>query len=249
MGPKCRGSFGFSLHCPGCNLPWEPVLPSDRPTLDLATLNAATAEQFVSLLEGIYEHSPWVARAASTWRPYSSLPGLKQGLVRAVREASADQQLGLIRAHPELAGKAMVAGALTAESTSEQSRAGLTHCTPEEFARLQQLNADYNQRFGFPFILAVRGPRGKGLNRAQIIAAFERRLSNPPDYEQAEALRNIHRIAEVRLDERFAQEPTLGNRVLDLAESLARFSDPGFAERGELTVTYLTQAHQGLQLS
>jgi N-carbamoyl-L-amino-acid hydrolase len=220
-------------------------LPSDRLTFDLATLNAATAEQFVALLEGIYEHSPWVARGASAWRPYASLPTLKLGLVRAVREASADQQLGLIRAHPELAGKAMVAGALTAESTSEQSRAGLTHCTPEEFARLQKLNADYNQRFGFPFILAVRGPRGTGLNRAQIIAAFERRLSNPPDYEQAEALRNIHRIAEVRLDERFAQEPALGNRVLDLAESLARFSDPGFAERGELTVTYLTQAHQG----
>ena len=82
-----------------------------------------------------------------------------------LRTAELDAQLGLIRAHPELAGKAMVAQNLTAESTNEQSKAGLTECTPEEFERIQQLNAAYNERFGFPFILAVRGPRGTVSNR------------------------------------------------------------------------------------
>ncbi|MCV5231662.1 2-oxo-4-hydroxy-4-carboxy-5-ureidoimidazoline decarboxylase, partial [Escherichia coli] len=90
-----------------------------------------------------------------------------------VREAGRERQRALIRAHPELAGKAAIAGELTAESTGEQSRAGLAHCTPEEFATLQRLNAEYNAKFGFPFILAVRGPRGTGLARQEIIATFE----------------------------------------------------------------------------
>src|SRR5690606_33311284 len=153
----------------------------------------------------------------------------------------------LIRAHPELAGKAMVAQTLTSESTGEQSRAGLTHCTPEQFARLQQLNADYNARFGFPFILAVRGPRGSGLTREQIIEAFERRLHNPVDFEREEALRNIHRIAEIRLADKFGAEPTLGHGVWDWHQCLAAHSDPGYRERGQLTVTYLTEAHQACQ--
>ena len=88
---------------------------------------------------------------------------------------------------PELAGKAMVSKTLTAESTNEQTTAGLTDCSPAEFARIQQLNADYNARFGWPFILAVRGPRGTGLTRAEIIATFARRLENHPDFEFAEA--------------------------------------------------------------
>ena len=93
------------------------------------------------------------------------MAALKRALVEVVREAPREQQLALIRAHPELAGKAMVAKTLTAESTHEQGKAGLTDCTPEEFARIQQLNADYNAKFGFPFILAVRGPRGTGLDK------------------------------------------------------------------------------------
>jgi N-carbamoyl-L-amino-acid hydrolase len=161
-----------------------------------------------------------------------------------VRQAGTEAQLALIRAHPELAGKAMVAQSLTAESTHEQSAAGLTHCSPEEFARLQQLNRDYNARFGFPFILAVRGPRGTGLTRAQIIDTFARRLDNHPDVERAEALRNIHRIAEIRLNDKFAAEPLMGNDVWDWHEQLARHSDPGYAEKGQLTVTYLTDAHR-----
>ncbi|HEV6966723.1 2-oxo-4-hydroxy-4-carboxy-5-ureidoimidazoline decarboxylase, partial [Roseateles sp.] len=147
----------------------------------LTRLNAASPAEFVALLDGTYEHSPWIAERAAAARPFASPAALKAALARVVREAAVDEQLGLIRAHPELAGKAAVAGELTAESTNEQHKAGLTACTPEEFARLQQLNADYNARFGWPFILAVRGPRGTGLTRAEIIATFERRLRAHPD--------------------------------------------------------------------
>jgi N-carbamoyl-L-amino-acid hydrolase len=120
----------------------------------------------------------------------------------------------------------------------------LTGCTQFEYAQIQQLNADYNARFGFPFILAVRGPRGLGLGKAEIIKIFERRLAHHPDFEMAEALRNIHRIAELRLNDKVGHVPVLGNDVWDWAESLAVHSDPGYAERGELTVTYLTDAHR-----
>ena len=212
--------------------------------LTLEQLNAATQAEFTALLDGTYEHSPWVAEAAWAKRPFASLAALKLALVQVLREASADAQLTLIRAHPELAGKAMVSKTLTAESTNEQGKAGLTDCTPEEFAKIQKLNADYNAKFGFPFILAVRGPRGTGLNKAEIIATFERRLDNHPVYERAECLRNIHRIAEIRLDDKFGFQPELGNLVWDWAEKLSAHSDPGYAERGELTVTYLTEAHR-----
>ena len=212
--------------------------------LTIEQLNAATPAEFVALLDGTYEHSPWIAERAAALRPFTSLAGLKHALVGVVRDAGTEPQLALIRAHPELAGKAMVSKTLTAESTNEQGRAGLTDCTPEEFARLQQLNADYNARFGFPFILAVRGPRGLGLDRHEIIATFARRLGNPVDFEREECLRNIHRIAEIRLNDKFGVSPELGNRVWDWAEKLAQHSDPGYAERGELTVTYLTDAHR-----
>jgi N-carbamoyl-L-amino-acid hydrolase len=212
--------------------------------LTLEQLNRATQPQFTELLAGTYEHSPWIAAATWAKRPFSSLAQLKHALVLAVREAGRDAQLKLIRAHPELAGKAMVAKTLTAESTNEQGKAGLTECTPEEFATIQRLNAEYNERFGFPFILAVRGPRGTGLSKREIIDTFARRVRHHPDFELAEALRNIHRIAEIRLNDKFGVSPELGNRVWDWAERLAQHSDPGYAERGELTVTYLTDAHR-----
>ncbi len=215
--------------------------------LTLDQLNAATPAEAIRLLDGLYEHSPWVVERALPQRPFKSLAALKWALVQSLANATHDEKLALIRAHPELAGRAMVAKSLTVESTDEQSRAGLTHCRPEEFAKLQQLNADYNARFGFPFILAVRGPRGSGLTRQQIIAAFERRLHNPVGFERDEALRNIHRIAEIRLADKFGAEPLIGHRVWDWHESLAQHSDPGFKEHGQLTVTYLTDAHRACQ--
>ena len=212
--------------------------------LTLEQLNAASPTEALALLDGLYEHSPWIAEQALAQRPFRSLAHLKHALAQVVRTAELDAQLALIRAHPELAGKAMVANSLTAESTNEQNKAGLTQCTPEEFERIQQLNAAYNERFGFPFILAVRGPRGTGLPKQEIIDTFARRLDNHPEFELAEALRNIHRIAEIRLGDKFDYVPELGNLTWDAHEELARYSDPGFAEKGQLTVTYLTEAHR-----
>ena len=215
-----------------------------NPPLTLDLLNAAAPAQALAWLEGLYEHSPWIAEQALVARPFKSLAQMKHALVSVVRGAGREAQIALVRAHPELAGKAAVAGTLTAESTNEQSKAGLGACSAEEFARLTKLNADYNAKFGFPFILAVRGPRGLGLSRQQIIATFARRLEGHPDFELAECLRNIHRIAEMRLNDKFGVTPELGNRVWDWAEQLAAESDPGCSEQGQLTVTYLTQAHQ-----
>ena len=212
--------------------------------LTLDRLNRATPAGFAALLDGVYEHSPWIAEKAATRRPFVSLAQLEHALALVLREAGRDAQVALIRAHPELAGKAMVAKTLTAESTGEQGRAGLTDCTPAEFARLQQLNAAYNAKFGWPFTLAVRGPRGTGLHRREIIETFERRLANHPDFELAECLRNIHRIAEIRLNDKFDVEPTQGHQAWDCAELLARHTEAGGTERGELTVTYLTDAHR-----
>ena len=172
-------------------------------TLTLAQLNAATPDEAAALLDGVYEHSPWIARAAVAARPFADLPALARALVDATHAGGRDAQLALLRAHPRLAGKAMVAGTLTAESTDEQSRSGLTRCSPQEFARLHELNDAYDQRFGWPFILAVRGPTGLGLTRAEIIETFAARLGNAPEVEFDECLRNVHRIAEIRLGDRF----------------------------------------------
>lgn len=212
--------------------------------LTLEQLNTAPRDQALQLLDGLYEHSPWVADQALDARPFQSLAQLKQVMARVLRSAGLEAQLGLIRAHPELAGKAMVSQRLTAQSKHEQDTAGLTDCTPEEFATLQQLNAAYNAKFGFPFILAVRGPRGSGLSKQQIIATLARRLQHQPDFELQECLRHIHRVVELRLNDKFSQEPALGNLVWDWQEQLAQYSDPGYLEKGQLTVTYLTDAHR-----
>lgn len=197
-------------------------------------------------LEGLYEHSPWVAERTLAQHPqgFPSLVALKAAMAKVVMEASREEQLSLIRAHPELAGKAMVDKTLTTESTHEQGKAGLTQCTPEEFAKIQKMNADYNAKFGWPFVLGVRGPRGVGLSKAQIMATFERRLAYSPDYELAECLRQINRIVEIRLDDKFGVAPTLGNQVWDWHEELAQYSDAEFKSQGQLTVTYLTDAHR-----
>ena len=212
--------------------------------ITLAQVNGAPQSEAAQSLAGLYEHSPWIAHEALAQRPFRSLAHMKHVMARIVADAGCEKQLALIRAHPELAGKAMVSRTLTAESTHEQGKAGLADCTPEEFAKIQQLNAGYNAKFGHPFILAVRGPRGTGLSRREIIDTFERRLANPADFELAECLRNIHRIVELRLNDKFGVEPVLGHRVWDWQESLAEFSDPGYAQKGQLTVTYLTDAHR-----
>jgi N-carbamoyl-L-amino-acid hydrolase len=213
-------------------------------TITLDHVNHASADEALALLEGLYEHSPWVAEKALSARPYKSLGHLKHALSQAVNAVPEADQIKLLCAHPELAGKAMRDDALTAESANEQSKAGLTSCTPQEMATLAELNQQYRTKFGFPFILAVRGPRGHGLTKQQIVDTFTRRLHNQPAFELKEALRNVHRVVELRINDKFASHPVLGNDLWDWHEELSQYSDPGFKEKNQLTVTYLTDAHR-----
>ena len=167
--------------------------------MNLADVNTMDRTAFVAALGGVFEHSPWIAERALDARPFGSVAALHEAMTRVVRAASRDEKLALIRAHPELAGRAMIRNELTADSKSEQSGAGLTSCTPEEHARLVDLNARYNAKFGFPFILAV-----KGYDRAGVIREFERRVERDVEDEFAEALAQIGRITRLRLDALFA---------------------------------------------
>ncbi len=162
----------------------------------LEQLNAMPPDAFEAALSGIFEHSPWVAGQAARGRPYESVDALYAAMRDIVANAGNERQLALINAHPELAGKAAVRGELTAESTREQSGAGLAQCTQEQFDKLQRLNSVYREKFGFPFILAVRG-----YDRAGIIANFEARVGNTRDQELRASLEQIYRIARFRIDE------------------------------------------------
>jgi 2-oxo-4-hydroxy-4-carboxy-5-ureidoimidazoline decarboxylase len=162
--------------------------------VNFEAINELDEAAFVATLGGIFEHSPWVARRAHAARPYASIDALHATMLDVVRRATRDEQLALIRAHPELAGRAMIAKTLTADSTSEQSSAGLTRCSPAEYATLVELNARYNAKFGFPFILAV-----KGYDRQGVIAEFARRVERDEPTEFAEALLQIARITGFRL--------------------------------------------------
>jgi 2-oxo-4-hydroxy-4-carboxy-5-ureidoimidazoline decarboxylase len=165
--------------------------------LTLAELSAASRAPFVQALEGVYEHSPWVAEQAWNARPFARLEDLRVALTAAVAGAGRSAQLALIRAHPELAGRVAVRGELTELSQQEQQGVGLDRCSPEEFARLTILNEEYKAKFGFPFIIAVAGH-----TRASIIEALERRLHNTADNEFGESLCQIERIAAIRLRDR-----------------------------------------------
>ena len=206
----------------------------------LEQLNGCEATTFVSALQGIYEHSSWIPERAALNRPFLNITALKLALEATVRDATSDEQLGLIRAHPELAGKAAISGQLTAESTGEQAKAGLNNCSPEEFTTLQNLNAAYNARFTFPFILAVKGADGQGLSREAIIAAFSRRLKNQIADEKAEALRQIGRIAEMRINALLDYTPQLGETIMRWAQIIGAWSDDDTG----LTCAYMTDAHR-----
>lgn len=213
-------------------------------SLTLEQLNNASDQQAFEWLKGLYEHSDWIAQKALAQRPFKSTAHLKSAMIDVLNAAGEAAQLALVRAHPELAGKAMISKTLTQESTNEQSTAGLTNCTPEEFEQIQTFNREYSEKFGFPFIVAVRGPRGTGLTRHEIIETLARRVHNPRDYELAEALRNIHRIVEIRLNDKFNEHPVMGQEVWDHQEKLAIHSD----SPTHLTVTYLTPAHRACAL-
>jgi N-carbamoyl-L-amino-acid hydrolase len=201
--------------------------------ISLQELNSLSTAQFVAALSGIFERSPWVPERVAHARPFSSGLSLHAAMSSAVDRASISEQLALIRAHPELAGRAAIRGELTPESTREQQGAGLAACTPEEFARLQQLNGLYTQKFGFPFVLAV-----KGHNRASVIAALEQRTENTVEHERAVALREIARIAGFRLAD-LVDEP-LGSRIMAMTEQLALISE----RQDALVCSYLSTAHR-----
>ena len=154
------------------------------------------ANDFVKRYGGIYEHSSWVAERVNLLledaTPNTEL--LVRLMADCVDNASVDTQLELIRAHPDLAGKAQVAGELTADSTEEQSKAGLDQCTADEFEKFQSLNISYKEKFDFPFIMAVRESK-----RSEILDAFASRLDNDYSEEFENALQEIHKIARLRL--------------------------------------------------
>jgi len=160
----------------------------------LAAVNTLDQAGFVAALGFLFEGSPWVA--AETWpaRPFASLKQLHQALCATMWGATVERKVALIQAHPDLAGKAAIAGALTAESTREQTSAGLDRLSPEEFATFTRLNQSYRDTFGFPFVVCVREH-----TRDSILASFAERLRNARDQEIATALGEIAKIARLRL--------------------------------------------------
>ena len=158
---------------------------------------AMTRPEFVKRFGGVYEHSPWIAEAVydARLRPaHDGVKALHMAMVEAVETALRERQLALLRAHPDLAGRLAIRGELTPASTAEQASARLDACTIEEFDRFQALNVEYTAKFGFPFIMAV-----KGRSRAEILDAFERRIHHDQGVEFRTALQEVHKIAFLRL--------------------------------------------------
>ena len=163
-----------------------------------------TREAFLEIFGGVYEHSPWIVEdvfAKGLTGDHDSIDGLHNALRQAVDDSDRERQLALLRAHPDLAGKLAVAGELTVESTAEQTSAQLDKCSAAEFQEFQALNDRYKEKFEFPFILAVRGR-----SRQEILENFRTRAEHDPEAEFAEALRQVHRIALLRIEALFQEE-------------------------------------------
>ncbi|GGR13696.1 2-oxo-4-hydroxy-4-carboxy-5-ureidoimidazoline decarboxylase [Deinococcus ruber] len=167
--------------------------PSTRP-LFLSELNALPASEFERHFAGVLEHSPHYAAAVAAGRPYADAEAVAGAFAHAVHADTEAAQLALIRAHPDLAGKAALAGNLTAESASEQASAGLDRLNTEEFAEFQRLNSAYHEKFGLPYVVCVREN-----TKDSIFEGARRRLSHTPDQERAAALHEIGRIARLRV--------------------------------------------------
>jgi 2-oxo-4-hydroxy-4-carboxy-5-ureidoimidazoline decarboxylase len=165
------------------------------PALTLARVNAMTPEAFREALGGVFEHSPWIAQRTFAARPFASVAALHAAMTDVVRRASREEQLALLRSHPELAGKEARSGTMTRDSTAEQGAAGLGALSAEEMRRIGGLNRSYREKFGFPFIIAVRRH-----TKDSIFAELERRLGNDVDTELANGLQQVFLIARLRLD-------------------------------------------------
>ena len=170
-----------------------PPHPSPTP-LALADLNALSEDAFAAHFAGVLEHSPHYARVAARQRPFADAEAAARAFMEAARSGTQGEQLALIRAHPDLAGKAALAGELTAESAGEQASAGLDRLSAEEYAEFGRLNAAYHARFGLPYVVCVREN-----DKASIFAGARRRLGHTPEQEREAALHEIGRIARLRV--------------------------------------------------
>jgi 2-oxo-4-hydroxy-4-carboxy-5-ureidoimidazoline decarboxylase len=160
--------------------------------MTIAELNVRDRDAFVEALGWVFEASPWVAAYAWERRPFASVDELHATMVDVVQQATASEQLALLRAHPDLGTRARISEA----STGEQRGAGLDRLTADEYERLQRLNEEYRRRFGFPFLFAV-----KGSTKEDVLAALSARVARSKDEELAEALRQVYRIARFRLED------------------------------------------------
>ena len=167
--------------------------------LSIGDLNRMAVSDFAAGFADVAEHSPWVAERAAGARPFADRDGVVDAFAAALRGAAPDERLAVLRAHPDLAGRAAVAGALTGTSRREQAGAGLDRLTPQEFERFTALNAAYRERFGIPFIFAV-----KGATAATILAAFEERRANGREVELENATDHVCRIMRFRIEDRVA---------------------------------------------
>ena len=204
-------------------------------TVTLSQINTVAAAQFVQLLAPLYRNASWVVERVEPLRPFATLAALKLAMVQSVRQAGRDETLALLGRYPGLGDLVAPASAAAAD------RIG---CSAEQ--ELSALAQTYAERFGFALILAPGGARGTGLSANQALAQAWHRLSNHADFEFAEAVRNIHRMAEIELDALCASWPQQGNAVLDWIDELAGFTDSPTteSEQPNLTVTYLTDAHR-----
>ncbi len=168
--------------------------PAHVDRLSLEDVNALSADAFTRYFAGVLEHSPQYAQAAAAQRPFRSVEDVAAAFRAAVQADTESAQLGLIRAHPDLAGKAALAGELTAESAHEQASAGLDRLSPEEFAEFGRLNAAYHEKFDLPYVVCVREN-----DKDSIFEGARRRLANTPEQERAAALHEISRIARLRV--------------------------------------------------
>jgi len=162
--------------------------------ISLHELNALDRDTFVAALANLFEGPPWIVREAWVARPFGSLDQLHEALCAVMYAAPQEQQIALLRAHPDLVGRAALAGALNPASTHEQAAAGLDRLTPDEIATFNQLNAAYQARFGFPFVICARENK-----KDSILAGFAARLRNSREHEAAIALGEVAKICALRL--------------------------------------------------
>ncbi len=170
--------------------------------ISIGQVNDLSEKEFVAKFGSLYEHSSWVAEEAWNAHPFAGLEDLRGAMVEAVRAAPEERKIELIRAHPDLAGKAAVAGELTRESEGEQASAGLDRLSPEEYEAFTRMNREYREKFNFPMIVAVR----EHANKESILRNAEERLGHSGEQETETALDEIHKIARLRLEDLIEDE-------------------------------------------